>query len=476
MKQSILPALLWLLLIGFSGNIQAQNPTICRLGFTYDLSRSPNWGKGKLVISQVYPFSSAEQAGLKMYDIIEAIEGVPIDSLDTEEIAAQLNPADKGEVWLTVSNLVDSARQLSVKKDCKRTDALTENQLATAFSMYSLESTSERNFVCPFTTTTADTTDFAQFKSFAFAPIDENNRRLEETINACIEKEFRKKGLVFSATQADMLIETFYFYKKNPNYIKPTNKGLSAKQPAYRYDCSLNRMERFPFLHYAAPETEAEYLLQLGIRLIDNRNKARRILWECEANEMMTAAFRLENYAQTHIPLMCMQYPYAKYSRNVPFMVSIKTYNYTGINYDINRLGQIMDVDINSPAHIAGIRMRDVIEKIDNQSLNYTAEECTAAYKQFIMNTMSLRNPATLFTDVNGFRYCMYWQELKYAQVADAMRDPRYMAVFSYLYKYAPYVNPSGVNTCTFRIKRGKEKMDILVRPTIHKEMSIVIK
>ncbi|MDR1937522.1 MAG: DUF4136 domain-containing protein [Tannerellaceae bacterium] len=473
MKQFFLSALL--LLVGFTGNMQGQNPTICRLGFTYDLSRSPNWGKGKWVITHVYPYSSAEQAGLKVYDIIEAIEGVPVDGMETDDIAGQLNPAGKGEVWLTVSNLTDSARQVSVKKDCKRTDALTENQLAAAFAMYSLESTSERIFVCPFKTT-VDTTNFALFKTFAFAPVDENNRRLEEAINACIEKEFRKKGLAFSAVEPDMLIETFYFYKKNPNYVKTAKSVSPEKRSAYRYDFTLNRMEKFPFLDYTVPETEAEFLLQLGIRLKDNRYKTGRILWECEANEMMTAAFRLENYAQTHIPLMCMQYPYAKYGRNVQFTVSKKTYNYTGINYDINHLEQIMDVDINSPAHIAGIRMRDVIEKIDNQPMNHTAEEYTAAYKQFIMNTMPLRDPETLFTDANGFRYCMYWQEFKYTQVADAIQNPRSMAVFSYLYKYAPYVNPSGVNTCTFRIKRGKEKMDVVVRPSIHTETAIVIK
>ena len=246
--------------------------------------------------------------------------------------------------------------------------------------------------------------------------------------------------------------------------------------PVYRYDLVLGRMQKFPFFPPGTAETEAEYLLQLGIRLIDKRYKPGSIVWECEANEMMSAPFRLENYAQTHIPLMCMQYPYAKYGRNVQFLASQKTYNYTGINYDINRLERVMDVDLNSPAHIAGIQMRDIIEKIDNQSLNRTAEEYTAAYKQFIMNTMSLRNPETLFTDANGFRFCMYWKEFSYTQVAEALRDPGNMAVFAYLYKFAPYVNPSGINACTFHIKRGKEEIDIVVRPTIHTETTVLIK
>lgn len=73
-------------------------------------------------------------------------------------------------------------------------NAITEEQLATAFSMYSLETTSEREFVCPFkTTVTADPVDFGKFKTFAFSAIDENNSKLETAINESIEKELTKR-------------------------------------------------------------------------------------------------------------------------------------------------------------------------------------------------------------------------------------------------------------------------------------------
>jgi hypothetical protein len=476
MKWFILSASL--LAVTPAGNTQqSSNSTVCRLGFTYDISRSPNWGKGKLVVTHVYPHSSAEREGLKVHDIIEAIGGVPVDGPDAGDIAGRLNPEGKNEVSLTVTGLTDDpARPVVVKKDCKRTDAINENQLATAFSMYSLETTSERSFVCPFTTTT-DTTDFARYKTFAFAAIDENNRRMEETINSCIEKELTQKGLLHNAANPDFIVKTFYLYDRNPNYVKTTAQNLPGQNlPVYRYDFAAGRMKKFPFLPPGTAETGAEYLLQLGIRFVDKRYKPGNIFWECEAGEMMNAPFRLENYARTHIPLMCMQYPYVRYSRNVQFLVSRKSYNYTGLNYDINRLERVMDVDLNSPAHIAGIQAGDLIGKIDNQSLGRTAEEYTAAYKQFVMNTMSLRNPETLFTDANGFRFCMYWQEFSYIQVAEALRNPRNMGVFAYLYKFTPYVNPSGVNACTFHIRRGKEEMDIVVSPTIHTETTVVIR
>lgn len=473
-KQSILTVLF--LCLCFGGTILAQNPTLCRIGFTYDISQSNNWGKGKPVITAIYPYSSAETVGLKPNDIIESIDGIPVTDIKTEDIPGLLNPAGKNEISLTISNIESSDKQVIVKKECKRSDAITEDQLASAFAMYSLESTSERLFTCPFkTTTTNDSIDFAFFQTFAFSPIDEDNQKLEEAINTSIEKELRKKGLSFNASDPDMVVQTFYYYKKNPNY-KGENKVVVNKQPIYRYDLTLNRMQKFPFLSYAAAEAEAQYLLQLGFRLVDQRFSPGRVLWECEANEMLESPFRLENYAQTHIPLMCMQYPYAKYSRNVQFQVNQKVYNYTGINYDINKLELVMSVDPNSPAQTAGVKARDVIEKIDNHLLNRTAEEFTIAYKQFITNTMKFRDPKTVFTDANGFQFCMYWDKFNYTQIADAIQNPKNMAPFSYLYKFAPYVNPSGTNACTFHIKRGKEKVELVIRPTIHTEVMIEIK
>ncbi len=464
------------LLLIFSGKINGQNSTVCRLGFTYEISQSVNWGNGKPVITGIYPYSSAEQVGLKLHDIIETIDGMAVSDIKKEDIPGLLNPAGKNEVTLTVSNLETVSKEVIVKKECKRRDAITEDQLASAFAMYSLETTSERLFVCPFkTTTTNDSIDFIIYKTFGFTPIDENNRKLEEKINGYIEKEFRKKGLAYNATEPDMLIQTFYYLDKNPNYTGP-NKVVVNKQPVYRYDFTLNKMEKFPFLHNTAAEAEAQYLLQLGFRIIDQKFRHGRILWECEANEMLESAFRLENYAQTHIPLMCMQYPYAKYSRNVQYQVSHKVYNYTGINYDINRLELVSGVDPNSPAYAAGIRARDIIEKIDNHALNRSAEEYTAAYKQFITNTMPYRDGKTVFTDTNGFAYCMYWDKFKYTQVADILQNPKSMAPFSYLYKFASYVNPSGTNTCTFQIKRGKEKSEVVIRPTVHTEVMVEIK
>lgn len=472
MKKSILSIVL--LLASFAIIAQSQNDWVCRLGFDYEISWSPNWGKGKPVITSVYPYSSAEQSGLKVHDIIETIDGVPVTDLSTEEIAEKMNIAGKHEVLFTISNLAATDKKITVRKECKPANAITEDQLAVAFSMYSLESTSERTFICPFmTTVTPEPIDFAVFRTFTFSAIDHTNT-LEQTINDCIEKELVKKGMTEDKVTPDLLIQTFYYFDKNPNY-KGKNMVVVENEPVYRYDFTQRKMVKFPFLHHATSEAEAEYLLQLGFRFIDQKDIQGRILWECESNELLEKAFKLEEYARSHIPLMCMQYPYVKYSRNIPYKVNQKIYNYTGISYDIDRLEYVAEVDRNSPAYAAGVRPRDIIEKIDGHTMNRSAEEFSAAYREFISGTMQFRDPSTLFTDANGFKGCMLWDTSCYSQVADILQNSRSKSPFAYLYYYAPYVNATGTNASTFRIKRGKNNMELIIRPTVRTEMTVEI-
>lgn len=452
-----------------------NNATVCRLGFAYELSQNHQWGFEKPVVRSLVPNSSAEHAGLKVDDVIEQIDGVDVSEVTQEEITELFNAMGNNHVTLTVSNLSGIPRQVQITKECKKRDAITEDQLASAFAMYSLETTSEQKFICPFkTTATTEEVDLSHFHTFTFARIDESNRKLETNINECIERELIKKGMEPNAERPDILIQTFYFFDKNPNY-KGANKIVVEKEPTYRYDFTEGKMVKLPFLNYAAAESEAEYLLQLGIRIVDQKEVSGRILWECEANELMENAFRLDEYARIHVPLMLMQFPYLKYTRNPQYAVNRRSYNYTGIHYDINRLELVLDVDRKSPAYTAGIRARDIIQKIGKHKMDNSADEFSASYKRFISHTMELRDPKSRFTDANGFRYCMNWDLFKYTQVAEAAADTDYLNAFTYLYYFTPYINPSGNNSCLFQVKRGRQLLDITIRPIVRTEVTVEI-
>lgn len=454
---------------------QSGGNTICRPGFSFEISKNINWGAGFPVVTEVTPYSSAELGGLKQHDIIESIDGVDLLGLSLEEIEQLLNPVDKQEIILNISNLSKTDHTILITKDCKRRNAITEEQLATAFSMFSLENTSDRRFICPFrTTTTSNAVSFQQFRTFGFAEIDENNRQLENQINEVIKKELTSKGLVYDSFTPDILISTYYYFDKNPNF-RGVNKLVIDKGQNYRYDFNRKEMIKVPFITGSSAESESEFLLQFGFKLVDNIYQPGLVLWECEANELVESNYRIDDYARIHIPLMLMQYPYVKYTRNVQYRVNQKRYNYTGLSYDINRLELIAKVDPNSPAAIAGIRANDVIERIEGYPVNVTAEEATAAYKDFITNTMKFRDPSTRFTDSNGFTRCMFWDTFKYPKVVEVVKKSDAIAAFSYLYYFAPYINNTGTNACVFNIRRGKTISEVAIRPTIRTELSVTI-
>lgn len=459
-----------------SVTVKAQDLS-CRYGFSYEISNDPHWGKDKPVITSVYPNSPAEQAGIKPYDIIEAVEGVPITENVLDDIYLFLNPEGKDLVELTIKNVSESARKIKIKKECKSTYSISEEQLATAFAMYAVEYTHDRLFSCPFVTTqTKDPVDFSTFKSFDFFGGNDNQPELAKKINDLIKKELTNRGLKYDPVNPDLLVQIYYSFNKNPNYKpKTTKKTTQENENIYRYDIGRDRMAKLPFLPPGTIETEAEYVLKLGFRLEDRKLEKGRIIWECEANELLDESYSLEDFAFVHIPLMSMQYPYMKYGRNVQFRLSKKKYNYTGINYNIEKISEVASVDPYSPAAKAGIMPFDNIDAIESRRMDRTSQQLTSAYRQFLVNTLKLRDQNTRFIDANGFPDCMYWDEFKYPQIVKEFDNKKNLTVFSYLFKYAPFINPSGNNTCSFKLKRGKEKLEYILRPEIRSEITVVV-
>lgn len=464
-----------ILICSISATYAQRNSMSCRLGISYEFSNNNNWGKDRPVIMKVYPNSPAENAGIMQNDIIEKIDGLAIASdIDLDDVDSLLLTSENDQIELTVRNFSNPARTVTIIKECYSNSALSENQLATAFSMYSVEDTHDRLFVCPFVTkATGDPVDFSQFKTFDFTlSEDQNISGIETTINEALKTALTQKGLQHNTLNPDFMIHTYYTFDKNPNFRRKS-KDTENQAPVIRYDINRDRITTFPFYNASTPESEAEYVLELGVRFIDQRHIPGRILWECEANELMSAPYSIEEYAAIHIPLMCMQFPYVKYSRNAQFILNKKAFNYTGINYNIYQLNEVNNVDFDSPAYEAGILPHDIIEKIENKRMDYTSEEFTAAYRQFITNTLKFRDSNTRFTDANGFPNCMFWDTFKYTQIAKAFARERHMTGFSYLYSFKPYVNPLKSSSCTFTIRRGTEKLELIIRPRLYSEKTI---
>ena len=452
----------------------AQEVT-CRYGFSYEISNSPNWGRNKPVITSVYPNSPAERAGLKQFDIIEEVEGTPITENELDDIHLFLNPEGIDLIELTIKNISEGSHKVKINKECKSIFSLSESQLASAFAMYAVENTHDRLFSCPFVTSqTKDPIDFADFKSFNFPGDEGSQPELAKKINELIRKELINRGLTYDPVNPDLYIQIYYSFNKNLNY-KPKTTKEEESDFTYRYDTGRDRMTKLPFLPPNTIETEAEYILKLGFRLEDRKYVRGRIIWECEANELLNESYSLEDFAFIHIPLMSMQYPYIKYGRNVQFRLSKKKYNYTGLNFSIDNIAEIISIDPFSPAANAGIKPFDRLDAINDKRMDRTSKQFTTAYHQFLVNTLKYKDYSSRFTDANGFADCMYWDTLKYPLIVKEFDNKKNLTAFSYLFNYAPFINPSSNTTSSFKLRRNKEKLEFIIRPEIRTEITLVV-
>jgi hypothetical protein len=452
----------------------AQDGVKCRLGFSYEISNNNQWGKNRPIIMKVYQNSPAEKAGIRQNDIITQIDDFKVDDISLDDVDSLLTASESFETRLVICNFSEQSKSILITKECISSEAFTESQLADAFSMYSVESTHDRLFVCPFTTSvTRDEVDFAEFKSFDFALAEDKSlSNIESVLNEILKEELVKKGLRYNTLNPDFIVHTYYSFDKNPNFRR-RSKETENQSPAIRYDISRDQITQFPFHTFSTPESESEYLLQLGVRFVDQKYVKGRVLWECVANELMRAPFAINEYATIHLPLMCMQFPYVKYNRNAQYILTKKAYNYTGINYSIYKINEVVEVDFDSPAYEAGIRPGDIVEKIENKRMDYSVEEFTGAYRTFISKTIQYRDVHSRFTNADGFQNCMFWDKFKYTQITKTLKNDKFKTGFVYLYAFAPYVNPERSTSCTFNIRRNGEKLTIVVRPTFYSEKTI---
>jgi hypothetical protein len=425
------------------------------------------------VIISVYSQSPAERAGIKPFDIIEAVEGVNITDSILDDVEPFLNPKGKEIVELTIKNFSSPNRKVKIKKECHNIYGISEEQLASAFAMYAVEDNQERFFTCPYiTNNTQDSVDYSDFQSFGFSSDADQQPDLAKKIMEYIRKELITKGLKYNETNPDLIIQISYSFNKNPNFRPAHSKAIpkennTDKSYVDRYEIAKNKISQFPFLNPGTLETEAAYMLKLGLKLEDKKIRQGRIIWECEATELLNETYSVQEFAAVNIPLMCLQFPYTKYSRNVQFRFSRKKFNYTGISYNMENISEVESVDTYSPAAKAGIRPYDKIDEINDKKSSKSVQQLSAQYRGFIEKTMKLRDPKTRFTDANGFPNCMNWDVLKYPKVVTEFDRKKNPAIFSYLFFYEPFINPTGDESCTIRLHRGKEKLEFILHPEI---------
>ncbi|HHV86458.1 MAG TPA: PDZ domain-containing protein [Petrimonas sp.] len=451
----------------FSQNDQ----TTCNLGFSFKINNNPNWGNNEPVVTEVTPGSPAEKAGLKANDIILEVNGHGTYLKPAHTIMSWFmeRPSDMS---ISIRNFEASFKPMTISKDCRLRNGLSEAQLAPVFSFYSLEDVQDRKFIIPVKTTINPDAEFFNYRTYDFAPSDESSRELDERINLIFTRVLSELGLKRDSEDPDFIIQTFYGYQNNPLF-KADSPARGTYSGTWRFDTRNNRMVKIPVYDPTQPIRidDVMYNLEFGYRFYDRKFTEPgkpMLVWESEVKEKLSDNYGLLEYLEMNLPLILHKFPNSGNLEKATYHVKYSRYNYTGINYDLNDLKTIVSVDAGSPAARVGVKAGDVVVKVQDHSFNHDAKSLTASYRRFIAETMKYRDQTTKYTDSNGFQNAMYWDITHYNDVSKEINDKkRYKSGFSYLFNFNQYIDWNTPNTLNIEIERNGEKLVFEINPTI---------
>lgn len=468
-----------LLLLILTPNIESQNyDKNCYFGFTFAVSEKNNWGYGELVITDVEPGSPAENAGIKVDDIIMEINGKATYLRDNQTIAKWLfEDMYAPTVTFTIRNMNTYFKEYTLYRKCIATNSVSEKELSEIFAFYSLENTNQRTFSLPLHVEPNKDVDFADYHTYDFYKDDKPVPAIDAQIIALLEKDLQAKGLVRDTSDPDIVVQAYYNYESNPQFTgldKP-----NSEQSKWRYDSDRKQMVRLPILNPNEPDINklAQYVVEYGFSFYDRKyidTKKLTQIWDCNMKDYLSSKYSLEDYVRIHTPLMLKQFPYTEKMSEASYKVNFNKFNYTGMHFDADNLTTISDVDMDSPAYRSGIRPGYVIKKMNGKKFEHSKESLSEGYKRFIDETMVFRDPATRFTNAEGFNDCMFWSVGYYNEISKELNKPQYAPHFSYLYGFENYINNKNDNKIILEVWDGMQTRIFNVTPETRK--SVVLK
>lgn len=465
-------------LLAFSVDISSQvYDKNCYYGITFDVSKNPNWGFGELIITSVEPYSAAEKAGIKVDDIIMEINGKATYLRDNQTIASWLfDDMQNPVVKFTIRNMNTYFKEYTLNRKCVAVNSVSEQQLSEIFSFYSLENTTKRTFSLPLNVEARKDVDFTDYHSYDFVDSGNSVPAIDKQITTLLEKELQSKGLVRDTSNPDIVVQAYYSYSPNPKFTG-LDSNPNVASGAWRYDVAKEKLVSLP-IFTSKGEAAAQYIVEYGFSFYDRKyidaSKLTQI-WDCNIKDYLSTSLSLEDYVRFHTPLMLRQFPYSESKANAVYQVNANRYNYTGMYFDAEDLTTVSDVMEDSPAYKAGIRPGYIVRRINGNKFEHTKESLSEGYKRFISETMVYRNPATRFTNADGYADCMFWEVGYYPDIVKEFAKPVFQTHFSYLYSFERYINDKGDNRITVEAWDGMQKRIFRIVPEIRNTVIVKV-
>ena len=433
----------------------------CRHGLSWVISQNPSWGFGHPVVTRVLPYSSAEESGFKTGDIIERIDGYSTDRLTPEQIVMLLSSSNQLHT-IQISNINAIHKRRILSYHCKPSNGLAERELAELFSLYSTEDASLEYVTYPYNYTYSPSYNLLNIQNYAFA---KPTYKGEESLNILIDKALRSKGLN-STSSSDIIVSTNY--RIDTLRDSDTVEGAQAEVYglSWRYDDNDKELKPYPIYSQTQRGVEfAQYMITLELRL---QNKlTREILWRCEAKDYLSEYMSVEDYAEQAIPTMLIGFPFAMQVNAPRLALRSLRYNYTGIVYDKNNLGLVVDVEDTSPAMKAGLHPGDNIRSINGLPLDKTnTSDYLAQYFRTAERLDRYRDKALppLKSLVSNLSV-PYWNMADYDNIASVLGQAKWGAAFSYLFGFRAYTPAKEGKAIIYEIQRGGETYYVPIIP-----------
>lgn len=456
------------LLLVSLGSVAQNTPNKLRpkVGLEYQMSYNHNWGPDRPVVLSVEPGSPADKAGIKVGDIIEAVNGKNSIYLPEIDFIHILESGSAEPIELTVSNFGYHNRKVELRP-AYPTSHWTEKKLAQAFGMYSLEDESEQKIAYPFDTGREWKSSFFGKKRFGMVE-GSSYTDLDWKIRNVTKKTLEDKGMIYSEESPEMLVDFYYSVVENPTF----DKHIASKSQLYslRYTPYTSEVEAYPFLPMGTDKRAARQELTLGIRIYDMTQEG-KLVWSCEATEWLTEEFPLDIYSELSVPMMLMQYPFIRYAYMPIIRIAQHRHYYTGLTYHRDDLTLIESVEEGSPAYQAGIRAGDRILSINSLPLS-SLESLSASYLAFMRDAYKYRDFRQTINLCSSELPAYRWNPYSYRNIRRSLRTPVYQSALSYLFAFRPYITaPSkmqGVPKVTFEVVRDMGIFKVEVEPVIH--------
>ncbi len=445
----------------------------CYFGFSFEFSTNSRWGYGEPVITKVDPYSNAEKAGLKAGDIIMEVNGKATYLRHHELINSWIFDNSSREVSFTIRNLNNTFKEVRLSRYCRNTNAITEDELADWYSLYSVEGNNTQHFSIPMKVEAYSEVDFSDYYTYDFIFKNKKTTEMDDYIVHQIEKGLNRRGLSRNVNDPDILIQIYYSYDPNKDFDSSNESKIGQR----RFDIDLQRMVVVPVDTAKNPNLSAiKGFVDFGIQFFEKKyispGKMTQI-WNVELHENITGG-TFESYCQMHVPLMIDAYPYQVPTEKMNYSVDFKEYNYTGIIYSRDDLCTIDNVDEGSPAFLAGVRAGDKVIKVNGIPFANSEFESKSAYSDFVDETMAFRDVSAGFYNDKVKDVSYPWYEDSYSKVSKEFRKDKYKAGFSYLFSFEKYVNSKNTSEISFVVNRRGYLMTFKVQPEKKKSASLL--